>query len=87
MFLAKDGVAPVPAGSLIRVDRGVLWLTQYPDCKDYFLRAGDSMRLGRWGAPLVSALRESEVRVLPPEPARNRWRDLMASVALRIRLA
>jgi hypothetical protein len=87
MFLAKGGVAAVPAGSVIRVERGVLWLTQYPDRNDYFLRPGESMRLRPSGAPLISALHESELRVLTAKRAGSRWRSIIGSLALRMRPA
>ena len=64
MHLAKGGVVSVPSGATIRVERGVLWITQYPDRNDYFLRAGESMRLSRRSAPLISGLHESVFRVV-----------------------
>jgi hypothetical protein len=87
MKLAKDSVVPVPAGSLVVVERGTLWLTQCPDPTDYFLGAGESMRLARDGSPLVSALRDSVFRVATVARSPRRWREVVVGLALRMRLA
>ena len=83
MKLAKGSVVSVPAGSLVVVERGTLWLTQCPDRTDYLLAAGESMRLARKGSALVSALRDSNLRVVTVERERGRWCGLWANLALR----
>jgi hypothetical protein len=83
MKLPKGSVLSVPAGSLILVERGTLWLTQNPDRTDYLLAAGEAMRLARKGSPVVSALRDSTLRVVTVERGRTRWRGLWPSLALR----
>jgi hypothetical protein len=87
MELAKGNVISVPAGAVVRVDRGVLWLTQYPDRNDYFLRAGESMHLSGKGVCLVSALHESDFRVIAAERRESRLRQFLASLAPRMRPA
>lgn len=39
----------------VRVDKGALWITQERDTRDVMLQAGDSFRLDRDGAALISA--------------------------------
>jgi hypothetical protein len=87
MKLATDSVVSVPAGCLVVVERGTLWLTQCPDRTDYFLGAGESMRLARDGSALVSALWDSDFRVAADARPRSRWREVAAGLALRMRLA
>jgi Protein of unknown function (DUF2917) len=87
MHLAKGGVVSVASGATIRVERGVLWVTQYPDRNDYFLRAGESMRLSRRSAALISGLHESVFRVIAAERAASRWWPLLRSYLPKVRPA
>lgn len=87
MELAKGKVISIPAGAVVRVERGALWLTQYPDRNDYFLRAGESMRLSGKGVCLVSALHESDFRVIAAERGASRLRQFIGSLALGMRPA
>ena len=83
MKLAKGGVTPLAPGAVISVDRGLLWLTQYPDRNDHLLAAGQTLRLDRRGAALASALRESDFAVVPAETDGRRWLRFLASLAAR----
>ena len=87
MHLAKGGVVSVPSGATIRVERGALWVTQYPDRTDYFLRAGESMRFSRRSAPLISGLHESVFRVVAGERATSRWWQIIRSYVPKVRPA
>ncbi len=64
--LPKRALLTVEGGPGVElfVDRGSVWLTQDRDTADYFVGAGESMRLTRRGAAVISALRDSTVRVV-----------------------
>ena len=47
-------------GQSVRCERGVLWLTQSDDAKDYLLRAGDGFRAQGAGKVVVQALEACE---------------------------
>jgi hypothetical protein len=85
MRLAKGGVISLSPGAVVSVERGLLWVTQYPDRNDYLLTAGQSMRLGGRGAVLGSALRDSQFVVLAPEPVGRPWLRFLAGLAARRR--
>ena len=44
------------AGIVVEVSRGAVWLTQEHDPRDYFLRAGDWLRIDRPGAVVISPI-------------------------------
>lgn len=44
-----------PAGLVVEVSRGEVWLTQERDPRDYFLRAGDWLRIDRPETVVISA--------------------------------
>ena len=45
-----------PAGIVVEVSRGEVWLTQACDARDYFLRAGDWLRIDRPESVVISAM-------------------------------
>lgn len=46
------------AGIVIEVSKGEIWLTQERDPRDYFLRAGDWLRIDRPETVVISAMGE-----------------------------
>jgi hypothetical protein len=44
------------AGTVVEVARGEVWLTQEHDPRDYFLRAGDWLRIDRPVRVVISAM-------------------------------
>ena len=44
------------AGTVIEVAKGEVWLTQARDPRDYFLRAGDWLRIDRPESVVISAM-------------------------------
>jgi len=44
------------AGLVVEVSQGEVWLTQERDPRDYFLRAGDWLRIDRSGTVVISAV-------------------------------
>ena len=44
------------AGIVVEVSKGEVWLTQESDPRDYFLRAGDWLRIDRPGTVVISAV-------------------------------
>jgi hypothetical protein len=57
--LQQEGALRIddPAGLVVEVSRGEVWLTQERDPRDYFLRTGDWMRIDRPQSVVLSALR------------------------------
>jgi hypothetical protein len=61
------------AGVVVEVSKGVVWLTQERDPRDYFLRAGDWLRIDRPETVVISATGADAWIVLTPlrsEPGR-----------------
>lgn len=54
------------SGIEVSVAYGSVWLTQHGDPNDVCLGAGESFRIGREGATIVSALKPSLVTLTPP---------------------
>ncbi|OAI52372.1 hypothetical protein AYO46_05595 [Betaproteobacteria bacterium SCGC AG-212-J23] len=44
------------AGMVVEVSQGEVWLTQERDPRDYYLRAGEWLRIDRKGSVVVSAV-------------------------------
>ena len=55
--LKQNGIVRLDgaAGVVVEVSRGVVWLTQERDPRDYFLRAGDWLRIDRPETVVISA--------------------------------
>jgi len=71
--LAIDGDATLRVddgkGTLLHVWEGSVWLTQERDRRDHLLKAGESFRLDRAGATLISPLGKAAlVSLTPPAP-------------------
>jgi hypothetical protein len=52
------------AGTQVRCEAGVLWLTLPGDTRDYVLKAGQSLTLPRSGKVVVQGMEEVELRIL-----------------------
>jgi hypothetical protein len=63
----------------VAVAYGSAWLTQANDNEDVILRAGDSFRIGRDGATIVSALEPCMLVVTPFEPGQRVMRVSMVT--------
>ena len=57
MSVAVNGLARIEkaAGIVVEVSKGEVWLTQEHDPRDYFLRAGDWLRIDRPDTVVISA--------------------------------
>jgi len=55
------------AGMVVRVRWGGAWLTQEADGRDHYLSPGESFRLDRGGATLVTALQRACVDAAAPK--------------------
>src|SRR5262245_35042451 len=55
-------------GILVYVWEGELWVTQYGDRRDYFVKRGEWFRVDRDGAALIYALEGSQVTITAPTP-------------------
>ena len=53
-------------GTLVYVWQGAVWLTQEDDRRDHLLQAGESFRLDRAGAALISPLGQGALISLTP---------------------
>jgi len=56
-------------GTVVRVVRGNVWLTQHRDTADYIMRAGDRMVLNGAGITLIHACEDSSLRFVAPGDA------------------
>ena len=56
--LKQDGTLRIEkaAGIVVEVSKGEVWLTQERDPRDYFLRAGDWLRIDRPETVVISAM-------------------------------
>jgi hypothetical protein len=50
---------------LVLCEKGVVWITQERDPRDYVLTAGDLFLVTEWGKVLVQALQEASVQITP----------------------
>lgn len=69
------------AGVVVEVSKGEVWLTLERDPRDYFLHAGDWLRIDRAGTVVISAIASDSWITLTPlhsEPGRV---DLLAAPA------
>lgn len=57
-----------PAGLVVEVTRGEVWLTQERDPRDHFLRAGDWLRVDRPESVVLSAMHGDAWISLVPLP-------------------
>ena len=53
----------------LRVEVGAVWLTQEGDARDYYLGAGESLRLDRDGLAIAHATRRAVLALAAPAPA------------------
>ena len=69
------------AGDSLRVRFGEVWVTQFEDPKDYFLRAGDSLILNSKGAVLAVAYKLTLLDLFRNDagPGRTERRGMRAS--------
>jgi len=66
--LKQDGILRIEkaAGVVVEVSKGEVWLTQERDPRDYFLRAGDWLRIDHPGTVVISALGNDAWLALTP---------------------
>jgi hypothetical protein len=77
MRRSSDGVLAMPRGELLRIEDGAgiavrvhsgsVWITQEGDPRDYWLEAGDVVRLDRGGLAVLAATRRAFVQLSAPE--------------------
>lgn len=69
------------AGDSLRVRFGEVWITQFDDPKDYFLRAGDSLILNPKGAVLAVAYKLTLLDLLRNDASSGRTERRPARVS------
>ena len=76
--LTLNEVMSIDGGGAVtlRCLEGIVWVTRPGDPRDYFLRAGEELRLGSAGPAVVEAHRAARI-------ALNRCRELPATAAGR----
>jgi hypothetical protein len=74
-YIAKGRMARIEdgKGTLLKVNQGVLWITQERDLRDYFVRAGQSFRMDRRGVTLVYALDDARFALSAPASPKGGW--------------
>ncbi len=55
-----------PQGVEIACDAGRVWITEESGLDDFWLGAGQSVRLGRRGLAVLEATQAARVRIIPP---------------------
>jgi hypothetical protein len=53
-------------GTTVICEKGILWLTQSDDLKDYMLKPGDSLVVSKKSNVLIEALSEARVSIVNP---------------------
>jgi len=78
--MTRGNIVRVEDGSGIEVSvaYGSVWITQHKDTDDVCLGAGESFRIGREGATIMSALKPSLVTLTPPAAQAHTLRVSMA---------
>jgi len=71
--MSSPALIHVPKGYLVRIDKpaslrvtcvqGMLWITQYGDIRDHFLRPGQCYEPRDFGTVLLNGLQESWCRI------------------------
>jgi hypothetical protein len=56
----------IKPGMTVRCEEGLVWLTKSSDMRDYMLRPGASMVVGKRADVLIEALDEADVTILYP---------------------
>jgi hypothetical protein len=72
MRLKQNGILRLEkaAGLVVEVAKGEVWLTQERDPRDYFLRAGDWLRIDRPDTVVISAVASDTWIALSPLDSR-----------------
>jgi hypothetical protein len=88
--VARHGLA----GAQLRMRCGRAWLTQHGDIRDYFVSAGDAVRIDLDGPVVIQALSDTEIEIersAPPAPmprsaliGRRYWAATAALLALAL---
>ncbi len=58
-------------GMTLSCEKGILWVTQSGDFRDYLLTPGQNMVVKKQGRVLIEALREVEFKIVSLDKARN----------------
>ena len=53
-------------GTTVVCEKGILWLTQSNDFRDYTLASGQKMVISKQGKVLIEALKESDLQICSP---------------------
>lgn len=72
-------------GTTVRVNRGLLWLTQHRDTRDIVLGPGDAWMVEQRGLTLVQAQRGSAVTITGPGAVRSTIGHRKHGIAARVR--
>jgi hypothetical protein len=81
LALGRGDYARIEDGrrATVSVAYGSVWLTQANDAEDVFLGAGDTFRIARDGATVVSAFKPSMLIVSPFDPEHRAMRVSLAA--------
>ena len=73
MHLEKNNIFRIKKtkpGMALSCEKGILWVTQSGDFRDYLLTPGQNMVMKKHGRVLIEALREVEFKIVSQEKAR-----------------
>ena len=62
-FFRAQKITP---GTTVICEKGILWLTQSDDLKDYMLKPGDKLVVSKKSNVLIEALSEARVSIVNP---------------------
>ncbi|HBG74203.1 MAG: hypothetical protein A2X25_03835 [Chloroflexi bacterium GWB2_49_20] len=57
-------------GMAVSCEKGILWITQSGDLRDYLLAPGQNLVIKKHGRVLIEALRDVDFKIASPEKAR-----------------
>jgi hypothetical protein len=58
------------SGMTLSCEKGILWVTQSGDRRDYLLTPGQNLVMKKHGRVLIEALRDVDFNIITPEKAR-----------------
>jgi hypothetical protein len=57
-------------GMALSCEKGILWVTQSGDLRDYLLTPGQNLVIKKHGRVLIEALRDVDFKIVSPDKAR-----------------
>jgi hypothetical protein len=63
---AVHSATKIEAGTTFVCEKGIIWLTQANDVKDYLLQPGDKLVINKRNSVMLQAMSEAHVSIITP---------------------